>query len=495
MAPDHPDRTFWKDEAEAIGSLTTTDHKQDAIQNERAVSSEEQGPKVAAPFEEKTDEEKKLVRKIDMYLMPTIWVLYCFSYMDRTAIGNAKVAGMDRDLGLTSNEYFLAIVIFQIGYVFFEVPSNMVLSRVRPSIWVPTLMVFWGTVSALMALVKTPSQLIAVRFVLGVTEAGFSPAVLFIISNWYRRHEQSKRFMCFLSAGILSGAFGGIIAGAIVDSLDGAHGVSGWQWLFIVQGVATIGAAVPAPFLLLDWPSSARQLTPREREIAAARLRADGMHVAGSGEGEKSISHLKALTNAIRNWRLWVLCAGYMTIIGCYSLSYFNPTLVRGLGYTGSMAQYMTVPLYVSAFVIAVPVAIFADRIYAYRPILCAGAMVLGALFCALSAGIYAYIPRYVFLVFINSMIWTANPLALSYASVSMGPLDPETRAISLAFVNGMGNLAQIYGSYLFPAEDAPKYLKGFGVYAGLLAFGGGIYVAAFFLFRRSPFKSKLHST
>lgn len=154
----------------------------------------------------------------------------------------------------------------------------------------------------------------------------------------------------------------------------------------------------------------------------------------------------------------------------------------------------MTVPLYVSAFLIAVPTAIFADRIYAYRPVLCAGSLLLGALFCALSAGIYAYIPRYVFLVFINSMIWTANPLALSYASVSMGPLDPETRAISLALVNAMGNLAQIYGSYLFPAEDAPKYLVGFGTYAGLLALGGAIYVTAFFLLRKSPFKSKLQT-
>jgi MFS family permease len=218
-------------------------------------------------------------------------------------------------------------------------------------------MVFWGSVSALMALVKTPAQLIAVRFVLGVTEAGFSPAVLFIISNWYRKHEQSKRFMCFLSAGILSGAFGGIIAGAIVDSLDGVHGVSGWQWyaftwssrytsrltkirLFIVQGVATVGAAIPAPFLLLDWPSTARQLTARERNIALARLRADGMHVSGSVEREKNVSHIKALTNAVANWRLWLLCIGYMAIIGCYSLSYFNPTLVGGLGYKGSMAQY-----------------------------------------------------------------------------------------------------------------------------------------------------------
>jgi hypothetical protein len=146
----------------------------------------------------------------------------------------------------------------------------------------------------------------------------------------------------------------------------------------------------------------------------------------------------------------------------------------------------VTVPLYVSAFLIAVPVAIFADRIYAYRPILCAMTLLLGSLFCALSAAIYAYIPRYVFLVFINSMI------ALSYASVSMGPLDPETRAISLALVNAMGNLAQIYGSYLFPAEDAPKFLRGFGAYAGLLALGAGIYTVAFFLLRKSPFKSKI---
>lgn len=153
--------------------------------------------------------------------------------------------------------------------------------------------------------------------------------------------------------------------------------------------------------------------------------------------------------------------------------------------------RYMTVPLYVVAFAIAVPTCILADRIPSYRPILALIVLVLGSVFCALSAGVYAYIPRYVFLCFINSAIWTANPLALSFASVSMGPLHPETRAISLAIVNGMGNLAQIYGSYLFPSEDAPKYLKGFGTYSGLLMFGAGVYGLAFFLFRRSPFKSR----
>jgi MFS family permease len=206
----------------------------------------------------------------------------------------------------------------------------MVLSRTCPSLWIPTLMVLWGTVVALTALVKTPAQLIDMRFVLGVTQAGFSPTVVFMISTWYCRHEQSKRFMCYLSAGILSGAFGGSIAGAIVGNLDGAHGVAGWQWcvltldnlrvwmlifyrLFIVQGVATIVCAIPAPFLLLDYPSNARQLSAQEREITMARLHAD----FGSHDSLEHISHAKAFLNAVKNWRLWLLCGGNMTIVGC----------------------------------------------------------------------------------------------------------------------------------------------------------------------------------
>jgi hypothetical protein len=239
--------------------------------------------------------------------------------------------------------------------------------------------------------------------------------------------------------------------------------------------------------------ATTKKLTPREREIAVARLQADGITSSGAHvHGEiHEVSHWRAFIHAISNWRLWILCAGYMTIIGCYSLSYFNPTLVKGLGYSGAEAQYMTVPLYVVAFAIAVPTCVLADRMPSRRPVMATVVLLLGALFCALSAGIYAYIPRYVFLCFINSAIWTANPLALSYASVSMGPLHPETRAISLAVINGMGNLAQIYGSYLFPDKDAPKYLTGFGTYAGLLAFGAAVYTGAWVLFRRSPFVSR----
>ena len=120
----------------------------------------------------------------------------------------------------------------------------MILSRTRPSLWIPTLMILWGSALALTALVRTPAQLIGMRFLLGATQAGFSPAVIFMISTWYCRHEQSKRFMCYLSAGILSGAFGGVVAGGIVEGLDGAGGVAGWQWCVLIVGELSVGAEV-----------------------------------------------------------------------------------------------------------------------------------------------------------------------------------------------------------------------------------------------------------
>jgi MFS family permease len=150
----------------------------------------------------------------------------------------------------------------------------------------------------------------------------------------------------------------------------------------------------------------------------------------------------------------------------------------------------MTAPLFVVALAIALPTCYFADTVPNKRAYLVAIVLLFGTLFCALSAGITALVPRYVFLCFINSAIWTANPLALSYASTCLGSVDPETRAVSLAIINGAGNLAQLYGSALFPASSGPLYILGFSVYAGCMFLGAFLYLGSLFLFRKFPFKS-----
>ncbi|KAF4759656.1 hypothetical protein HAV15_008057 [Penicillium sp. str.  len=307
------------------------------------------------------DAEKKLVRKIDLYLMPSIFILYLFSYMDRSNIGLAKIAGMEEDLHLASNQYYTAVIVWIIGYTISAVPSNMILSRTRPSVFLPTITFAWGSVAALIGAVRNQGQLIALRFLLGVFEAGFSPAVIFLISTWYRKNELSKRFLIFLTAGILSGAFGGVISGAITSTLDGAHGIRGWRWLFIVEGVATAGVSLIVHWTLLDYPHSSRGLSPEERKLAQQGLIEDG--IADQGDSKPpNTSIFVFLIKVLSNWRTWVLIPGYMTLVGAGAISYFYPTLVNDMGYTSTTAQYMTAPLYIASLAAAIPICWFADR-------------------------------------------------------------------------------------------------------------------------------------
>lgn len=151
------------------------------------------------------------------------------------SIGNAKIAGMADDLDLDSNRYSIVLIVFFIGYVLFEVPSNMILTRTRPSRYLATIMLLWGGVTVGMAFAPSFEALIGFRIVMGTLESGFAPGVLMLLSSWYKKEEQSKRFAVYISAAILSGAFGGLIAGAITSHLDGAHGIAGWRWLFVVE--------------------------------------------------------------------------------------------------------------------------------------------------------------------------------------------------------------------------------------------------------------------
>jgi MFS family permease len=264
-----------------------------------------------------TEEERKLVRKIDLYLLPAIWGMYLLSYMVRTIMGNAEQAGMKEALELDSNKYSVSLVVFFIGYVLCGIPSNMILSRVRPSIFLPTIMFLWGGVTVAMGWMPNYQTLVGLRVLVGVLEAGFAPGVLLILSSWYKPNEQSKRFGIYISAAILSGAFGGLIAGAIDGNLDGAHGIAGWRWLFIVEGAACAGWSLISYFLLLDFPATSMRLTERERELAIQRLQYEYLKsAAGTTTEEEKFTHLEAFKKSFSNWRTWLFVVGYMAVVG-----------------------------------------------------------------------------------------------------------------------------------------------------------------------------------
>jgi MFS family permease len=144
--------------------------------------------------------------------------------------------------------------------------------------------------------------------------------------------------MIFLSAGILSGAFGSVAAGAITSRMDGSYGIAGWRWLFLIEGVATVGISLGVHWVLLDHPATSKQLTPLQRRIATHRLQQDGITSHQSKGGH--IATLRyAFVKVILDWRVWLLVPAYMTVLGNFAISYFFPLLVKGLGYTATNAQ------------------------------------------------------------------------------------------------------------------------------------------------------------
>lgn len=420
-------------------------------------------------------EERKVVRKIDLYLLITIFWMYLLSYMDRTNVGNAKVGGMEDDLDLDSIEYSNALIVFFISYVVFEVPANLILVRIGPAIFLPSIMIIWGVLTCCFSAIQNYPQLVAIRFLVGIFEAGFAPGVLLILSSWYKKSEQSKRFAAYISAAILSGAFGGIIAGVITDYLHNSRGIAGWRWLFIIEGAATIAIALIAYFTLLPLPhhmKPSKGFTERDIRIAMVRLRRDNVD---NNDGDH-ITPLQALYTNLKSFRVILLIIGYMVIVGSSTLSYFYPTLVGGLGYSGAMVQYMTIPIYGAAFVFNLCVSFFSDRYMNYRGYILTGLLAVAGIFSITVVTRYGFTTRYAMLCLMASMLWAANALALSYAASTLADKDSKTRGVGLALINALGNLAQIYGSYLFPLDDKPKYLMGFGVITGMCFLGSITY-------------------
>lgn len=162
-------------------------------------------------------------------------LLYLLSFLDRGNIGNAKIEGLQEDLGLTNDQYNWCLTCFFFTYAAFEVPSNLILKRLRPSVWLPAIMVAWGVVMTLMGVVQNYAGLMSARIFLGVTEAGLFPGVAYYLTNWYKREEIQLRQAMFFSAASVAGAFSGLLAFGI-GKMDGVGGYEGWRWIFILEG-------------------------------------------------------------------------------------------------------------------------------------------------------------------------------------------------------------------------------------------------------------------
>ncbi len=268
--------------------------------------------------------EAKTYHRVDVRLIPFLFLCYILAYLDRVNVGFAKLQ-MLKDLSMSDAAFATGAGIFFIGYFFFEVPSNVLLKKFGARMWIARIMISWGVVSACMIFVKGVWSFYALRFLLGLAEAGFFPGVIFSLTLWYPSRLRSTRTAWFVAAIAFSGVIGNPISGWIMDTLSGSMDLQGWQWLFLAEGIPSIIVGFWVIYYLDSSIAEASWLTPDEKTLLAANLVAEDQH---------KTEH--RVIDAFTSSKVWVLCAIYFTLmIGLYGIAFWLPTIVKGFGTKG----------------------------------------------------------------------------------------------------------------------------------------------------------------
>ncbi|RDW61675.1 hypothetical protein BP5796_11567 [Coleophoma crateriformis] len=401
---------------------------------------------------------RSLVRKLDITLMPIIWLLYMFNYLDRNNISQAKLNHFERDLGLKGNQFNTAVSILNVGYMIMQLPSNMILTQVRPSLYIPFWVCVWSCISASTAAARNNTHLVVIRFLLGIAEAPFFPGVFYLLSCWYTRKELALRTAVLYSGLILATAFSGLIAAGVFAGLDGAHRLAGWRWLFLIEGAASFCSGVVAIFILPDFPerqtgSASWLLTPEERMVAVERMRRDRVSVE---EGNKSVWY--GLKLAIIDYRTWVFVVMLIANHTAYGFNYFYPSIVKGFGLgSTTVTLILTSPPYLLAALCCFAFAYSSDR-RGERGFHMSVPMTTAAVGFIISAATLSVPVRYFASFLYICGCFSANAMVFSWASATLSQT-PEKRAAATAIINLLSQLGNIWSPYFFRPQDATRYL------------------------------------
>lgn len=294
------------------------------------------------------DEElgQRVIRKVARRLVPFMGLLYFINYLDRTNIGFAKLT-MSEDLGLTDTMFGLASGLFFVGYLCFEIPSNLALHRFGARRWMARIMVTWGIVAAAMAFVPTAGWLYSLRVVLGIAEAGFFPGMLVYLTFWFPRKERVRLTALFLLAIPISSALGSPLSAAVIQFGDGLFGLAGWRLMFLVEGLPAILLGLMTWFYLTDRPAQAKWLSVEERTWLT-----DTMEAENAATAQRFHWPLRRALTDLRVWGLGMVYFG--VVYGLYALSFFLPTIVAGFAETFQT----TYSLFETGLIVAIPFSV-----------------------------------------------------------------------------------------------------------------------------------------
>ncbi|KAE9978654.1 hypothetical protein BLS_000401 [Venturia inaequalis] len=383
--------------------------------------------------------ERRLVNKIDLHVLPYLCILYLLAFLDRVNISNANIFGLSKELHLLKdNRYNICLVIFFVPYVLFEIPSNVLLKKFKPNVWLSFCMF---------------------------------PGCFYLIGMWYRRHEAQRRYSFFFSSTTLAGAFGALLASAI-GKMDGLRGYQGWRWIFILEGTLTCLVSFAFFFLIPTFPEDAKWLTPEERTYVSARLRQD--------QGRSALERKITLSDVVQVFKdPKIVIGGFMYFglivpgirthpvqrvklltLSAYGYAYFSPGIIQSYGYSRIQTQLYSVPPWAAAFGFAMIIAYLSDKtkhrfLFTLIPI-----FVALAGFATLLAVHNNKQIQYAALFLCAMGAYSAMPVIVCWFNMNLG--GHHRRAIGSAWQVGFGNIGGIIAVFAFLAKDSPKYVPGY---------------------------------
>lgn len=433
--------------------------------------------------------EAALLRKVDFKVLPILTILFSMAFLDRNNLSNALTLGLPQDLKLKGNEVNVAITIFFVPFVIFELPSNILMKQLKPHIWLSMIVFLFGTIAITQGLVTNYNGLLAARFFLGFAESGIYPCCFYLVSMWYKREEAQTRFTLFYSAAVLTAAFGGLLASAI-ENMDGIRGYSGWRWIFILEGILTCILGVVGFFLVADFQEDVKWLKEDERVFLRERLRIE----QGDPQSKKKL-HLKDLLLFFKDLKFfWGGMMYFGILIPAYGLAYFIPTILKTYGYGPISIQLHTVAPAAVTFVTAVLTAWASDRAR-HRFLFVVVLLCIGIAGVSVLLQVHHNFHTEYAAIFLVSMS-TGSILPVVVCWYTMNLRGHIERSIGTAWVIGFGNIGAFIAAFSFVSSDAPFYHKGYSLAMGglcLCAVSAAAYVLTIWKTNRSQDLARTH--
>ncbi|KAI4523591.1 MFS general substrate transporter [Schizophyllum commune Loenen D] len=387
---------------------------------------------------------KRVLWKLDLHVLPPLSLLCLANFIDRSNIGNVRIAGLEADTHLKDTQFNVVLAVFFATYILVELPSNWVMKKFKANRWLPFLVASWGVVTVLTSLAQNYGGLIAIRLAIGFCEGGILPGMVLYLSTLYKRHELQLRVGIFYSFAAIAGAFGGLLATAIMK-MDSIGGLAGWRWIFILEGIVTILFAVGSAFILPADLQSAKFFTDEERAHALRRVKADGAPSPGFTRSDPSQN--SSSTDDAEKAEVEVAVRPVMEhVIDDEEEECFE------------WREVIRVPPYVPAAVLTVVVAYISDRFKCRGPciLICLPMPIIGYALAIRATNDYE---RYAAVFLMAAGIYPSGPCILSILpnNTSGHYKKATTTAMQLAIANAAGFLA----TFVYTEDQKPKYIKG----------------------------------